>query len=104
MTSRISLCVLFFIPGGVQAQYDYGYHSSTLEEGVQRGAADIVRSYGRASVVRSKGAEEFEAGRSQYHDNEYKATTNYCELRRYVAKQRRSLFMHPLSMDQYIRL
>src|SRR5205823_12160741 len=97
------------IPAVAQAQVNSWsnvgiHHSSTLEEGIERGAADIVRSYGMASLLNSQGAKEFEAARSQYLDNQYKATTNYWELRRYVAEQRRSFFMHPLSMDQYVRL
>jgi hypothetical protein len=100
---------VLLVPAAAQGQYYGGWysgphHSSTLEEGVERGAADIVRSYGMASLLSSQGAKEFEAARSQYLDNEYKATTNYWELRRYVAEQRRALFMRPLSMEQYVRL
>ena len=62
MTARILLLLPLFIPAVVQGQYygGYGYHSSTLEEGVQRGAADLVRSYGMANLLNSQAAQQFE--------------------------------------------
>jgi hypothetical protein len=105
MRQRLSFIALLFVPAAAHGQYyggyGYSYHSSTLEEGVQRGAADIVRSYGLANLLSSQGAKEFEAARSQYLDNEYKATTNYFEVRRYSAEQRRANDTRPLSMEQW---
>jgi hypothetical protein len=89
----------------LQAQWgDYGYHSSTLEEGVQRGYADVVRSYGMANLLNSKAATEFEQARKSYIENQMRATQTYFEMRRYNTEARRAARSTPLSMEQYVRL
>jgi hypothetical protein len=92
-----------------QAQYGWGgngysYHSSTLEEGVQRGYADVVRSYGMANLLNSQAATQIEQARKAYIENQMKATQTYFEGRRYNAEARQAARGTPLSMEQYVRL
>lgn len=94
--------------GTVEAQfYDDlypGHHSSTLEEGVQRGYSDVVRSYGMANLLNSQAAKEFEQARRSYIENRLKATQTYFEMRRYNEESRRAMRSTPLSMEQYVRI
>jgi hypothetical protein len=83
---------------------DYGYHSSTLEEGVQHGFADVVRSQGMANLYNAQAATQAEQARSAYIDNQYKATQTYFEMRRYNTEARRGERSGPLSTEQYVRL
>ncbi len=62
--------------------YGYGGHSSTLEEGVQRGMADIIRSSGYANLQNSEAAKNYEDARSKALDNRIKSTQTYFEMRR----------------------
>jgi len=76
-------------------------YSSTLEEGAQRGYADIVRSVGMANLLTGQAAVQVEQARKAYIENQAKATQTYFELRRYNAEARHRT---PLSLDQYVRL
>jgi hypothetical protein len=78
--------------------------SSTLEEGVQRGYADVVRSYGMANLLNSQAANQMEQARRAYIENRLKATQTYFEMRRYNEEARRAMRSTPLSMEQYVRL
>jgi len=78
--------------------------SSTLEEGVQHGYADVVRSYGMANLLNSQAANQIEQARKVYIDNQMKATQTYFEMRRYNTEARRAERPSPLSMEQYVRL
>jgi hypothetical protein len=65
------------------AQYDYpvSYHSSTYEEGVQRGFADVVRSAGAANLMNSEAAINYEDARRKYIDNRVYGTEKYFQMR-----------------------
>jgi len=78
--------------------------SSTLEEGVQHGYADVVRSYGMANLLNSQAANQIEQARKQYIQNQLSATQGYFEMRRYNTEARRAERGTPLSMEQYVRL
>src|SRR4051812_24251793 len=78
--------------------------SSTVEEGAQRGYADVVRSYGMANLLNSQAANQFEQARRAYIENRLKATQSYFEMRRYNEEARRAMRSTPLSMEQYVRL
>jgi hypothetical protein len=78
--------------------------SSTAEEGIQRGYADVVRSYGMANLLNSQAANQMEQARKAYIENRLKATQTYFEMRRYNEESRRALRSTPLSMEQYVRL
>src|SRR5262245_16429695 len=68
---RLAAILLLLVPSGVVfGQWGYSYHSSTLEEGVQRGFADVVRSQGMANLYNAQAAGQFESARSQYLDNQ----------------------------------
>src|ERR1051325_2863493 len=75
--------------------------SSTLEEGAQRGYADVVRSVGMANLLTGQAAVQVEQARKEYIENQARATQTYFELRRYNAEARHRT---PLSLDQYVRL
>ena len=107
MSLRLIAIALLLIPVvSLFAQWDSGngYHSSTLEEGVQHGFADIVRSQGMANLYTAQAATEAQKARSAYLDNQYKATQTYFEMRRYNTEARRAERSPPLSTEQYVRL
>jgi hypothetical protein len=89
---------------GYGGGYGYSYHSSTAEEGIQRGYADIVRSQGMANLLNSKAAKEWEQARKDYIDNRLRATQTYFEMRRVNEDYRASQRSSPLSMEAYVRL
>jgi hypothetical protein len=84
--------------------YYFQRHASTLEEGVQRGYGDVVRSYGMANLLNSEAAKNYEQARRDYIENRLKAAQAYFELRSYNESYRRNQRSAPLSMDQYVRL
>lgn len=104
----VAALILVSMPsGGLFAQWGYGgysYHSSTLEEGVQHGFADVVRSQGMANLYNAQALTESQKARSAYLDNQYKATQTYFEMRRYNTEARRAERAAPLSTEQYVRL
>jgi hypothetical protein len=106
--TRLVAALLVVLPiSAAQAQWyggGYGYHSSTLEEGVQRGYADVVRSYGMANLLNSQAAGQFEDARKTYIENQLKATQTYFEMRRYNTEARRAERGTPLSTEQYVRI
>lgn len=57
------------------------YHSSTYEEGVQRGFADIVRSAGAYNLMTSEAMKNVEDARRKYIDNRVYGTDKYFEMR-----------------------
>src|SRR5688572_29419390 len=108
---RTSLAVLLLIAGttsAARAQFfsggDWGYHSSTYEEGVQRGFADFVRSAGQAQLLNSEAAKNYEDARKKYLENRLVATQTYFDARRMNQEARRSERSPPLSMEAYARL
>ena len=106
MSTRFALSLLVLtLAATASAQYGgWGSHSSTLEEGVQHGAADLVRSRGMANLSNAQAATQFEQGRSQYIENNLKATQTYFEMKRVNDEYRRSKDTSPLSMEQYVRI
>jgi len=107
VSARIAAVLLVVLPvATTQGQWwgNYGYHSSTLEEGVQRGYADVVRSYGMANLLNSQAAVQFEQARKQYIENQLSATQTYFEMRRYNTEARRAERGTPLSTEEYVRL
>lgn len=106
MFARSMFVALLAVPCLANGQGYGGYvqhHSSTAEEGAQRGYADVVRSYGMANLLNAQAANQIEDARKQYIENRIKATQGYFELRSYVAESRNSL-RRPLSLEQYVRL
>src|SRR5262249_13148099 len=63
-TRLIAVLIVLAPATALQAQFfdNWGgvsYHSSTVEEGIQRGYADVVRSQGMANLLNSQAATEF---------------------------------------------
>ena len=81
-----------------------GYHSSTLEEGVQRGYADVVRSQGMANLMNSEAVINLQDAEKKHLENRLQATQTYFEMRRYNQEARRAERSTPLSNEQYVRL
>ena len=111
MKTRLVIIVAALVVGvlapGASAQYfgDSGQtFSSTVEEGIQRGHADVVRSYGMANLLNSQAANQIEQARRAYIENRLKATQTYFEMRRYNEEARRAMRSTPLSLEQYVRL
>jgi hypothetical protein len=70
-----------------RAQYEpymYGYNqptfSSTAEEGIQRGFADVIRSAGAANLMNSEASKNWEEGRKAYIENRQLWTQTYFEM------------------------
>lgn len=111
--TRLLLPVLLLVTACSTASAQYyggyggwggGYHSSTLEEGVQRGYADVVRSQGAANLMNSMALGNIEDARSKYIQNRLDATQTYFEMRRYNQEARKAERSSPLSTEQYVRL
>ncbi len=89
MKFALSIAVLVLIASTnvASAQRDYsrwgggGYHSSTAEEGIQRGFADIVRSAGMKNLMDSEAAINYEDARKKYIDNRMHYTQTYFQMR-----------------------
>ena len=107
LTRPLTLWAALLIPTIANAQ-GFGDsmqpYSSTADEGVQRGYADIVRSYGMANLLTGQAANQYEQARKQYIENRIRATHGYFELQRYMAEVRESMRPRPLSLEQYVRL
>ncbi len=103
-----SFCLILLACSPASAQWEGGwgggYHSSTLEEGVQRGYADVVRSRGMANLMNSEAAINLQDADKKYLENRLTATQTYFEMRRYNQEARRSERSTPLSNEQYVRL
>jgi hypothetical protein len=103
--TRLIFACCVFVPLAAQAQWnEWGtYHSSTVEEGAQRGYADIVRSYGMASLLDAQAANQFEQARKQYIENQLKAVQTYVDAHRVNAEYRFAT-RKPLPLEEYVRL
>jgi hypothetical protein len=109
-TFASSLLVVLAVAPAARAQYGYGYggygggYSSTVEEGAQRGFADVVRSAGMANLMNSEAAKNYEDARKKYLENRMQATQTYFDMRRYNQQARAAERGTPLSTEQYVRL
>lgn len=81
------------MPGYGYGYGGYGYHSSTYEEGVLRGSADLVRAEGDYNYQTSRAAINYQEALSRAYDNKYKRAETYFRLKElnqeYVAKTSR---------------
>ncbi|MEM6471907.1 MAG: hypothetical protein AAF802_20275 [Planctomycetota bacterium] len=66
-----------FIPGG-----RFGWHSSTAQEGMARGMADVIRARGQAALLGAQAATETEVARRKYLENRTYAAESYIERRK----------------------
>jgi hypothetical protein len=57
------------------------HHASTVEEGIQRGFADVVRSAGAYNLMTSEAMKNVEDARRKYIDNRMYGTEKYFEQR-----------------------
>jgi len=105
--ARFAFAFLVLVPFVAQAQY-FGdssqTFSSTADEGVQRGYADIVRSYGMASLLNAQAVNQIEQARRQYIENQMRAVQVYLDAHRLNTEYRAAARPRPLSLEQYVRL
>jgi hypothetical protein len=87
-----------YYPGG------YGYHSSTFEEGVLRGYADLAMARGQANYYNSLAAINREEAYSRYVQNREKATETYFKMRQINRAAREAEAPQRLSREQYVSL
>ncbi len=107
MLSRLTFtcCILMPLTAGAQYFGDSSQtFSSTAEEGVQRGYADIVRSYGMANLLDAQAMNQVEQARKQYIENQLKAVQTYIDAHRINTEYRIAARPKPLSLEQYVRL
>jgi hypothetical protein len=79
------------------------HHASTVEEGAQRGMADVIRSSGAANLMNSEAAINVEEARSKYIENRLQATNTYFQMKT-INKQYRDAQRRPANPQQTIRL
>jgi len=80
------------------------YHASTYEEGVLRGQADVIRSWGSYNYYSSLAAVNLEEARSRYIQNREKATKTYFEMRRVNAQARAAERPERLTAQQLTKI
>ncbi len=78
----ISLSPVFGQYGGWGGGWGGGYHSSTAEEGIQRGRADVVRSQGMKNLMDSEAVKNIEDARAKNINNRVQWTKAYFEMKR----------------------
>jgi hypothetical protein len=105
--ARLTFALAIVLPLAANAQY-FGdstqTFSSTVEEGSQRGYADVVRSYGMTTLLNAQAVNQIEQARKQYIENQMRAAQVYVDANRYMQEYRRSSRPAPLSLEQYVRL
>jgi len=85
--------------------YGSGYHhASTYEEGVQRGAADIIRSAGAANLMNSAAANNWQDAQRKYIENRVYGTDQYFEMRRMNRAARAAERGPKPTMEKLVRL
>jgi len=83
---------------------NYGYHSSTLEEGVQRGYASVVSAQGEANYLNSQAAVSLQEARNRAIQNDELATTTYFRTRHINQEGRNAERPARLSTERYASL
>ena len=92
-------------PGfGFDGYGGFGYHSSTLEEGVLRGLGDLTRSVGQANYLNSLASINQQEAVSRYIDNRQKYAETFFEMRQLNRAAREAERAQPLSTEQYVQL
>jgi hypothetical protein len=79
----------------------YGYHSSTFEEGVQRGYASVISAQGQANYLNGQAAVYFQEARNRAIQNDELATTTYFRTRQVNQEARNAGRPARLSTDRY---
>lgn len=82
----------------------YGYHSSTFEEGVLRGYADLTIAEGQANYFNSLAAINGQEAFSRYLQNRQRTTDTYFYMRQANRAAREAEAPQRLSREQYVAL
>jgi hypothetical protein len=90
--------------GGYDMGMGYGYHASTLEEGLLRGHAALAEGRGRASYLNSLAAINAQEAYARFIQNRQKATETYFTMRQTNRAAREAAAPQPLSHGQYVAL
>jgi hypothetical protein len=95
-------------PVGFPSDYGYsggyGYHASTFEEGVLRGAADLTRATGEANYYHSLAAVNYQEAAARAIVNREQAVATYFRVRDLNRTARQASRPKPLSTEQYAAL
>jgi hypothetical protein len=75
-------------PGFYGGNYGYGYHASTLEEGIRTGEGNLLRGAGEYNRNTAEALKAREQARAMYFDNAYAGLKTYFELKRINANYR----------------
>ena len=92
-----------FPHGGYGSHYS-GYHSSTHEEGVLRGLADLTRAGGDANYMNSLAAINRQEAVKRYLENKEQNTETYFRVRQINRAAREAQRPQPLTHEQYVAL
>ena len=97
--------LVWIASAAAQAQY-WGpyYHSSTYAEGVQRGAADIIRSAGHYNVQTSEAAKNWTEVQSRLYQNRVTAAQSFVEMKNIQEAYRQSRRKPRPTSEQLIRM
>lgn len=80
------------------------HHSSTLEEGIQRGAADITRAVGERNYLNSLAAINFQDAYSRFLKNQAQRVDTFFYMRQTNREQRANYAPKRFSLEQYTAL
>jgi hypothetical protein len=83
---------------------EYGYHSSTLEEGWLRGLGALATSLGQGNYYNSLAAINAQEAYSRYVQNRQKAIEEYFYAKQTNRSARQAQRSQPLSREQYVAL
>ena len=89
---------------GYYPSYGYGYHSSTFEEGVLRGYADLTVAQGQANYLNSLASINGQEAYSRYLQNRQRTTDTYFYMRQANRAAREAEAPQRLSREQYAAL
>src|SRR4051812_30944180 len=94
----------FFPAAYYPANYGSGHHSSTFEEGVQRGYASVITARGQANALNGQAAISFQEARTRAIQNDELATTTYFRTRHINQEARNADRPARLSTDRYVAM
>ncbi len=92
------------IGSGGYGGFGYGYHSSTFEEGVLRGAADLTRAAGEANYFDSLAAINWQQAKAQALVNRQQRILGFFREREVNRTARKAAQPKPLSPEGYVAI
>jgi len=103
-TSRTTVSGAALVGGYMDEGIGYGYHASTLEEGVLRGAGALVRSIGEGNYYNSLASINYADAYTRYLQNREHATETYFRMRQINTAGRQAERQPRWSYEQYVSM